>query len=365
MYQHSQSTKLSDIIVQYCELHHPRSDSNSWREKLYSGGSHPRGPQAICFKRGQGGYIIRYNRFYSDLDHMFNDAIGETKNFSFAGFPNRDSDIYGNFVSHCWDDGLEIEGANMNVRVWDNYIDYTWGAIGAASPSLGPVYFWRNVYGVSRAGITTDASGYRGHYLFKLGNENLRWVKGKMYIFHNTALQPPAYAGHTAPSGAQSGIVFTSNKKQAQNITSRNNVLHVRLPNSPAVRDTQLTASNDFDYDLYNGRIQAKEGSETNGIVGEPTYERAPDGRLWLAPGTLGHDAGVRIPNFNDDFVGAAPDMGAIETGTSSLKPETWPTFPEPAKAVEKDEMLPPAPAEPTAASAEQAAAEQAVPATP
>ncbi|MBN2712130.1 MAG: right-handed parallel beta-helix repeat-containing protein, partial [Planctomycetes bacterium] len=360
---YSKSKQLRTVIIQNCKLHHPRSDSNSWRETTYTGSKHPRGPQGISFLGGQGHYIVRYNKIYSDLDHMFNDSMGEVHNFSFGGFPNRDSDIYDNYVANCWDDGIEIEGANMNVRVWHNYINTTWGAVGAASPSLGPVYFWRNVYAESRAGITTDASGYRGHYLFKLGNENLQWVRGKMYIFHNTSLQPPAYAGHYAPCGAQSGIVFTSDKKLAENITSRNNLIHLRLNGALAIRDTQKTPSNDFDYDMHNGKVSAKEGSEAHAIVAEPTYERAPDGRLWLAPGTAGHDAAIRIPNFNDNFTGKAPDMGAIETGTTEQKPSTWPEFPEPAKAVDADKKPEPAPDAAAAPEPQQQAEPNAAPA--
>jgi len=326
---YSQSRQLETIVIQDCRLHHPRSNSNSWREKTYTGNQHPRGPQGISFQQGKGHYIIRRNRIYSDPEHMFNDAMGETRNFSYSGFPNRDSDIYDNFVSHCWDDGLEIEGADMNVRVWNNYIDYTWGAVGAASPSLGPVYFWRNVYGVSRAGPAKDEDGYRGHYLIKLGNENLEWVRGKMFIFHNTALQPPPYEGRKYTCGAESGIVFTSTKKQAHNITSRNNILHTRNERGLAIRDAKNTANNDFDYDMFNGTIHAKDGSESHGIKGEPVYESAADGRLWLAPGTPGHDAALPIPNFNDNFIGKAPDIGAVETGSTEPKPATWPKFPQ------------------------------------
>jgi hypothetical protein len=32
-----------------------------------------------------------------------------------------------------------------------------------------------------------------------------------------------------------------------------------------------------------------------------------------LRPGSKAIDAGVRIPNVNDDFLGEAPDMGALE----------------------------------------------------
>jgi hypothetical protein len=334
------SAANANIVVQHCELHHPRSDSNSWnQQRPGTTSSHPVGPQGIVLKGSGGGHVIRFNRITSDMQHMFNDGMGETKNFSYRGFPGWDTDIHDNFVSHCWDDGLEIEGANMNVRVWNNYIDMTYGALGAASPSLGPVYFFRNVYAVSRKHEGNSSNDLRGHYLVKLGNETATWVRGRMYVFHNATLQPPPFAGSPErSSGAEAGLVFTSDKKQAENIVSRNNVLHMRKSEDWAIRDTQRTASNDYDYDLYDGKTMFRDGSEAHGVAASPQFEAAPDGRLWLAAGSPGHDAGERLPNFNDGFVGKAPDMGAVEHGDTAPKPPLWPAFPPPvvrgAKAV-------------------------------
>ena len=53
-------------------------------------------------------------RLYRDLEHMYNDGIGGGSNGSFHGAPGPDSDIYGNIMSHCWDDGFEVEGGNRN-----------------------------------------------------------------------------------------------------------------------------------------------------------------------------------------------------------------------------------------------------------
>lgn len=328
----SGSSQLEHVIIQHCELHDPRSDSNSWKEKRPGTNSfHPAGPQGITFMKGKGLYIIRYNRIYSDIDHMFNDGMGEYRNFSFAGFPNRDSDIYGNYISHCWDDSLEIEGANMNVRVWNNYMDMTYGGIGGASTSLGPVYFFRNVYAVSRKHTGIDPNSFRGHYLLKLGNKRSSYTRGRVFVFHNTSLQPlsPSEEWPDPSAGAQSGMVFTSKENQQENMTSRNNIFQMRKASDWAIRDTQETLSNDFDYDLYNGRILARAQAEVNGIIGAPSYERAPDGRLWLAENSLGYDAGARIPNFNDDYAGKAPDVGAVERNSRRPKPRHWPDFPE------------------------------------
>lgn len=321
---------LERIVVQNCTLHHPRSDSNSWNEvRPGTKSRHPEGPQGIVFYGGKGGHVIRNNRIYSDMEHMFNDGMGEVHNFSYGGFPVRDSDIHDNFISHCWDDALEIEGANMNVRVWNNYIDMTYGAIGAAVPSLGPVYFFRNVYAVSRKDERTRPNDLTGHYLIKIGNESAQWSRGRMYIFHNTILQPPPFPGSKVPSsGAQAGIVYTSDRKKQKNIVSRNNVFHMRSERDWAIKDPHRNSSNDFDYDLYDGQTRFKEGSQTHGIQASPQFERAPDGRLWLAPGAPGHDAGERLPNFNDHFTGQAPDMGAVEYQDPRPKPTTWPDFP-------------------------------------
>ena len=44
------------------------------------------------------------------------------------------------------------------------------------------------------------------------------------------------------------------------------------------------------------------------------------DNEFTLAPDSPGYDAGVLIPNFNDDFTGKAPDMGAHEAGTPPMR---------------------------------------------
>ncbi len=43
-------------------------------------------------------------------------------------------------------------------------------------------------------------------------------------------------------------------------------------------------------------------------------------GQYQLATGTPGYDQGVRIANFNDGFLGTAPDVGAHEGGSAAMK---------------------------------------------
>ena len=54
------------------------------------------------------------------------------------GMPTSDSDIYGNILMHAWDDAIEAEGSNMNVRIWGNYMDQTATGVATTSTSRGP-----------------------------------------------------------------------------------------------------------------------------------------------------------------------------------------------------------------------------------
>ncbi|WP_309006605.1 right-handed parallel beta-helix repeat-containing protein [Pelagicoccus sp. SDUM812005] len=310
---------LQRIVIQNNRMHHPRSNSNSWMQARESrnGSRHPIGPQAISFINGEGEIVIRHNRIYSDWDHMFNDAMGEWHNFGYGGFPVRDSDIYGNWVSHCWDDGLEIEGANLNVRVWGNVIDSTFGAIATAGTSVGPCYIFRNIYLRSRKG----PDSYRGQFFLKLGGEprSEPYAQGRIYVFHNTILQPEPWEGTSESSGAQAGLKLSTGKKVQVNIQSRNNILWLRHDTGHAIYDGQLSERNDFNYDLYNGKVLGHESSQSEGIVGVPVFaEPLREGAGWalpLAEDSPGFGEAVVLPNFNDDYSGEGPDMGAIESG--------------------------------------------------
>jgi hypothetical protein len=56
---------------------------------------------------------------------------------SYRGWPGADSDIYCNTIANCWDDGIEVEGAGENVRIWNNYIENTMMTIANAATSIG------------------------------------------------------------------------------------------------------------------------------------------------------------------------------------------------------------------------------------
>ena len=85
---YSNSKTLKRLIVQRCKLHHPTFDGSTWYEPTYP--THTMGPQCITLFNTAGNHVIRYNEFWSDLEHMYNHIVGGGSNGSFRGSPGPD-----------------------------------------------------------------------------------------------------------------------------------------------------------------------------------------------------------------------------------------------------------------------------------
>jgi hypothetical protein len=311
---------LERIVVQRNKMHHPRYDANSW-----DGNVHPAGAQAVTFNTCGGNHVLRYNEVYStDGGNYFNDGFSGGPNYSATGFPLADTDIYGNRISHTRDDAIEAEGSNKNNRIWGNYLDQN--AVGIASTVVhnGPLYIFRNVHNRNRQRwqVSIDDSQSRSSF-FKAGMGN-GFGNGRRYVFHNTMLQA-TQSGVSSNLGAAIGLQGNSGQPLT-NTMSRNNIFHVWRSGAVSIGQHSGSVNNDLDYDLFNGALSSISGMERNGKVGVPTYAAGHGWQAWgngnyqLQAGSLGHDQGARLPNFNDGFTGSAPDMGAHESGTPAMK---------------------------------------------
>jgi hypothetical protein len=307
---------LERTIIQRNKIHHPRYGSNSWSD------GHPYGPNATLFKNCGGNHVFRFNEAYSSTGRYFMDVYGGGTNFSMFGMPTSDSDIYGNVLMHAWDDAIEAEGANMNVRIWGNYMDQTATGVATTSTSRGPVYIFRNVQNRSRNKSMSTLDGDSRLYTYKSGSAS-GYEGGRRYVFHNTSLQAAPPAGSSYPLGAGSSLAGPGNGQMLKDTVSRNNIFHIWKSHWNAIYNVE--SGNDLDYDMTNGGIQAYSGAEPNRVIGTPIYaaghgwQSEAGGNYQLAPNSPGYDKGVRIPNFNDGFTGAAPDMGAHEAGKPAM----------------------------------------------
>jgi hypothetical protein len=302
---------LERVTIQRNRIHDPRWPANSWSD------GHPAGPQAITFSYCGGNHVIRHNDIYSAANR-FNDAIGGEDNFSSTGFPNRDSDIYGNRITMAWDDGIEAEGGNTNVRIWGNYLDRTATGIATTVTSQGPVYVFRNVWNRNQFYERVASDADERQPFFKSGSD-ASLGNGRRYVFHNTMLQA-TQSGSSYPLGGGSGMGGTGTAQPVNNTVSKNNIYHLWKTGSPFY---QIGSTSTFERDMYNGTSSV---AVVSGLSATPTYaagngwQSEAGGQYQLAAGTAGHDQAVRIANFNDAYVGAGPDVGAAEAGGAAMK---------------------------------------------
>ena len=344
--------KVHTVVIQRNRIHDPRYGAQHWAY------GHPNVANAVGFYHCGSNHVIRYNEISAVPGHYFNDGIGGSDNFSFEGFPYADSDIHGNRIAGVYDDGIEAEGANRNVRIWGNFIEQAQIGIAAATTAIGPLYVFENIMnnsaGVSRPFHATPDTDDRGSF-FKVGSNVPKVNGGRMYFFHNTALQPrqPTGLGIQYWMGVAAGIDKAGG--DTCNIVSRNNILPIWKPNrQSAVRINAACGSSDIDHELTRGGVDETAARLGTHIITAPTLAFGADlfaadldssvqreigfdvppgvdplkdapnkyvGKLYLSardvslvghfkvvPGSPAYQAGQWLPNFNDL---ETPDIGA------------------------------------------------------
>ncbi len=285
----------------------------------------------VAIKVYGSGHVICYNSIA-----YFHDGI----DVSTYGTPEIDQDlkavaidIYNNDIHVVVDDFIEADGGVHNIRVMRNR-GVNAGQCGLSAQPVfgGPAYFIRNV-------LYNIPNGFALKFMAKPAG---------LYVLHNTIISE------------------NRNVETYSNAHFRNNLfLGIDAENSPITAFPMATAYSTYDYDGYrpnktggnqytwispgagqlrdyevtskNGKqyvtlknLSDESGLEKHGV--EIDYDiftnlNPPDpatphavyhaADLDFRLNTIGNavDKGLVIPNVNDGFKGAAPDLGAIEAG--------------------------------------------------
>jgi len=253
------------------------------------------------------GHDICYNRIRG-----FGDGI------DIMGSPTgRAIDFYNNDISECTDDAIELDYGQSNVRAFRNRITNCFEGISTQPLYGGPAYIYRNAM-------------YNLEYTpFKMHNN----PSGGVYL-HNTIVK----SGMPWP-------LYTS--AEVRNAYSRNN-LFLGTQAEYAMEFTAPMVNCGFDYDGFGGgpfELFAKwnekrfasfddfrrdSGIEGHATLVDPATVFAsgiapPDdlkkqfpitaNDLRLKAGSAAIDAGLFLPNIDQGYTGAAPDLGAYEYG--------------------------------------------------
>jgi hypothetical protein len=281
---------ICDNLVQGKEAQWPEVDDSVWDFEgiVVTGAGH-----VVCHNTVSG----------------FGDSMGMHHS---TDIPNRANDFYGNDVPWSGDNGVELDFGERNVRAYRNRFTNGGNHSISFQPAYGgPVYAIRNV-------IYNSATAP-----FKFNNEPTGMV-----VLHNTALRP--------------GIAWAQYGARADNFIVRNNL--IIGTGQPADITTTFSLAQ-IDYNGWRPDGSFKVGNQTwssfANLQANSPYEH--NGRLLpampfaatitipasyttqvspvdvaLNPGSNAVDAGLRLPNVNDGFAGANPDLGALELGSTA-----------------------------------------------
>ncbi len=247
------------------------------------------------------GHVVAHNRITNVADGISNGTYN--------------IDVYGNDIYDASDDGFEGDPGGPNIRVWGNRIhNVAHNGISYQPQNGSPWYIVRNqLVGFKEAPFkfrTTDRSVI-AH------NTIVMW--GKMICCSDT---------HLLRSIVKNNLWITVTGGQIWDFGS-------------SVRDWRTDFNNDgFDWGTstapfrYGGVVYssltsfaAASGLETAGRridrntcfetfnVPGPPLTPVPPQHMTLKAGCNAIDAGAILPNINDGFLGAAPDLGAFEMG--------------------------------------------------
>ena len=252
------------------------------------------------------GHVVCYNRISGYADGID----------TFSSYPCSAIDFYGNDISECTDDGIEMDYSEHNTRCFDNRLTNCFQGISVQPIYGGPIYVFRNA--MYNLGLET----------FKMHNA----PSGGLF-FHNTSVK----AG--VPLVLWTGQAVT-------NCVYRNN-LFLGTDGRYGYETTAPMRNCDFDYDGFGGkwgmflkwngvryatmaevrktapayrhvvRVEAA-GLFLSGLKPPADVKKKFDVKtndLRLKAGSKAIDAGAVLPNINDGYQGKAPDLGAYELG--------------------------------------------------
>ncbi|MDI1479598.1 right-handed parallel beta-helix repeat-containing protein [Polyangium sp. y55x31] len=278
-------------------------DTSIWSWPWSSVKAHTPEASAIGITGGAGN-VVRRNQLSGTFNGVY---IGSFDDSSEAVAP--DTDVYENVLAEHGDDGLEPEGACVNVRLWNNHMRGVLNGVSLAPIEVGPLFVVRNVI-----------DGFKEHAL-KVNNGS----QGFMLVYHTTSRPAAelAEAQAIAPTIPFANLITRNNIWASHRYVIESSI----TPSGPVDLDWDNLFTDILDgtprfvkwLDVKYASIAELAGSgtiESHGFQVEPQYEDAEGGDFTPVEGSGLVDVGVVIEGINDRFVvGTAPDLGAFERG--------------------------------------------------
>jgi len=304
----------NDTRIEQNEVYDPQVDRWPWAAVK---GSFMEGTGIII--RGHIGAIVRDNNVHNFFNGIYTGSSGALENPELAF----DTDIYRNYIHDISDDGLEPEGACINQRFRNNTVDRSFVGLSLAPITQGPTWVLRSTFtNFTGRGIKLDSHSdgivliYQNTGWTNASNINGMDLISSIHniVMHNNIFQSTGYSFAEVPTGSSG------------NDWNNNNWYTTRGSTGPHFKWENI------DYNTISA-LCATSGLECAGYEIPPGLTNPTGSDFTLLPLSPNIDRGILIPGINDDFAGAAPDVGAFEfafdpppTVLSSMRVNSNPT---------------------------------------
>lgn len=239
-------------------------------------------------------------------------------------------DVYENEITNMSDNCIEADGGARNVRIFRNRCFNSAGGALSAEPVLGgPVYFYQNVvYNTPTGGSLRHVNASAGLLVYQntfigeahVGPTSNQHFLNNLILGNDTAVPIFSYSTFTNYSSSDyNGFRPNAGAPHTFEWNSPPFETRVDYTKAPVARTFkslreysdatgQEKHSKLIDYDIFLN-VQMPDRSDPQLLHWPSNYN------FTLKPGSAAVDAGTVIANITDGFTGAAPDLGAYESG--------------------------------------------------
>ena len=259
------------------------------------------------------GHVVCHNQISG-----YGDAMKTTQRGA------RAIDFYGNDIRYSYDNGVELDESAGNVRLFRNRFLNAFDSLSIQPIFGGPAYMFRNLV------VNSVDEQMKFHGLGMPPQE-----PSGILVFHNTFVSPDFALKVDTPAMSHYFLI-ANNVFAGPRDSGLNTVVDWDAPFQTGVFDyNAYFPEGIFHFNVFKApakqfptlSVLQGSGLETHGVtLSEPVFrnrflleKRARTMvlpvDLTLAANSPAVDRGVYLPNINDDFTGAAPDLGAIESG--------------------------------------------------
>gem|GEM_PF-3649898 len=261
------------------------------------------------------GQVVCHNQLVGFGDALKNGLVGA-----------RALDFYGNEVLSAYDNGIELDVGEGNLRAWRNRFTNTFATISFQPIYGGPAYALRNVV----VNVADEQMKFHGLGEGAGPSGVLAW--NNTFVSPGIALQVSTYA-------ASHNFEVSNNLFVGPSVLAGTRTVDWSAPIVGAIFDANgYYPDGGFRFDIPpDGSVNYPSfaamqaaGMETDGrlltqpifasgLVAPGSYSETlspPDVTLDAASNAI--DAGVAIPGVTNGYRGAAPDLGALERGCAA-----------------------------------------------